>query len=138
MVSQSNNPRIGNFRPVDEIDTADEFNAYAASGSVEPHYKLDKSGKTLECQGVIVDTIETVRTQQKRRNGRAILSAKEACRFLDDIAKTLVFGRIDRYLSKAYTQCNYCEDLQGLCLASRKHPKAVPYPFLQWFRLHED
>jgi hypothetical protein len=138
MASQASNSGIGNFRPRRRMDEHKGLQGYAASGRHSPEHTISEDNKTLECSGTIVDVVQSVAGTSNESCLGAVLSQERASDLLDEISRTLLLDREDRYLNRRVSPGQSYNDFRGLCQAAERHPEDVPDLFFRWFRLNQD
>jgi hypothetical protein len=138
MASQASNPWIGNFRPLREMNGHKGRQGYAASGRHSPRYTISKDNKIFKCRGTIVDIVQSIAGTRNKSCLGTVLSQKTASFILDEISRTLLLDREDKYLNRRASPGQFYNDFRGLCQAAERHPEDVPDLFFRWFRLNQD
>lgn len=128
MVSQSANPHLANFRPVNISSTPKKVVKYSASGTERPEIRFSNSNSSQECacQGVLLDVVDglgpmqgnlipTVVSTSPANTQPANMPEKEL--MLHSLARSLVMDRMDRFLECRAPARQYARDLRQLVMA---------------------
>jgi len=138
MASQASNPSIGNFRPFRRRNEHQSVQGYAASGHHPPRYTISNDKKILTCIGTVVDVVQSIAGTRNESCLNLPLSRTTASIILDEITRTLLLDREDKYLNHPSSPGQFYNDFRALCRAAERNPESIPDSFFHWFRSNQD
>jgi hypothetical protein len=160
MASQSAQAHIGNFRPVINPAIRERSDTlYAAAAKSPPEIAFSDDFQVLTCKAILIDHIDGLGGTSVTHRGyvqstspinipvkmevksEPVYSIQrdldQIFNLMDDVTRSLVLDREDRYLSHPAPLGRFRKEFRDLCTAAIDEPKRVHPWFRNWFELNK-